>query len=217
MTVCARKGSHSKPEATILEGPACKVGPGWGLGTWHSNRSLNDRGGSRGLGCLHKPYGLRWAPASLLGIWNVGTCRDRQRMPTQPYEKNLRHQISNRLPWAETPTAHALLSFSLLEEAACSVWPLTGGRGHWESVHGILQTPPVCFPLADHVMYPVVVINLSCECNYTLSPMSACKSLHVVLATPKSQYIPNYLIHVSLHAWALTSLGSTFLEADLLN
>lgn len=43
------------------------------------------------------------------------------------------------------------------------------------SLPGFLQTSPVSFSSEDPIVYPFTVINLSCECNYVLGPVSCSK------------------------------------------
>ena len=47
-----------------------------------------------------------------------------------------------------------------------------GGREHLKPIYEFLQTLPMSLFLADPVVYHFATINLSCECEHMLSPMS---------------------------------------------
>lgn len=41
----------------------------------------------------------------------------------------------------------------------------------WKLVPGLWISPHTPFPFVDFALYPLAVINLSCEYNYMLSPL----------------------------------------------
>lgn len=92
--------------------------------------------------------------------------------------------------------------FFMQKKGAYLVWPCARERGHWKSVHGIFQTPVVCFSVADPVLCPFVTTN-PVSANYMLSPTSPSKSLnHSIFRTTSRTHI-----HVFVHLFPQVPLS----------
>ena len=118
---------------------------------------------------LCKHCNLWWIPAL---FWESGifcNCQAKSVHVTSP-NKNLGAESLMGFP--EQKHWHVSLHFLLVKKEAHLVCPLMGGREHLKPINGFLQTPTVSLFLTDPVVYLFAIINLSCECEYMLSPVS---------------------------------------------
>ena len=140
----------------------------WHPGIWGFLCSqLTGKSDSLYLDSLGKPYGVCWAPAFILGIWNFGM---RQRLPLRTFpNRGFGCWDSSGLPWAKTLYRGCCLFKA--GGGVSSAWP------SWEAeiiknFHTDRPRIHLCLSPYYPARYITTSLHLSCDHNCMLSPVS---------------------------------------------
>lgn len=105
----------------------------------------------------------------ILGAWNFCNCQAESIHITSS-NKNLGAESLMGCPGQKLDMLSRY--FLLVKKEVRSGCPLMGRSEHLKPINEFLQTLPMSLFLADPVVYHFATINLSCECEYMLSPVS---------------------------------------------
>ena len=105
----------------------------------------------------------------ILGAWNFCNCQAESIHLASP-NKNLGAESLMGCPGQKLDVLSRY--FLLVKKEARSGCPLMGRSEHLKPINEFLQTLTMSLFLADPVVYHFATINLSCECEYMLSPVS---------------------------------------------